>query len=95
MLVSSRSGEEDYGDDAIGNVQLLLRDGLCEIAARITSERRGTIKPYNVIAIISESEEKILNAKCQDCTAAQEPCKHGLLLWGGWTDAVLINQLPQ
>lgn len=52
-MVSFRSAWEDYGNDAIINVQLLSRDGLCEIIARIVSKHQGT---YNVAVIINESE---------------------------------------
>lgn len=85
MLLPSRSAGEDYGDDAIGYVQLLRRDGLCEITARITPEHRVTTKPYSVVAVINESEEDILDVKCQDCTASQGPCKHAAA-FVGWLE---------
>lgn len=80
-----RSAGEDYGDAAIGYVQLLRRNGLCEIAARITPEHRVTSKPYSVTAIINENEEEITEVKCQDCTAAQGPCKHAAA-FVGWLE---------
>ncbi|KAK3885994.1 hypothetical protein Pcinc_009821 [Petrolisthes cinctipes] len=76
LLVPSRPVGEDYGDDAVGYVQLQRKDGMCEIAARITPEYRITTKPYRVVAVINEKEEEILEVKCQDCAAAQVPCKH-------------------
>lgn len=66
-------------------MQLLQRDGLCEIAARITPEHRVSTKPYSVVATINELEEEILNVHCQDCTAAQGPCKHAAA-FVGWLE---------
>lgn len=85
MLVLSRSTGEVYGDDAIGYVQLQRKDGVCEIAARITPEHRVTSKPYSVVAIINEPEEEIIDVKCQDCAAAEGPCKHAAA-FVGWLD---------
>lgn len=85
MLVLSRSTGEVYGDDAIGYVQLQRKDEVCEIAARITPEHRVTSKPYSVVAIINERDEEIMNVKCQDCPAAEGPCKHAAA-FVGWLD---------
>ncbi|KAK3891126.1 hypothetical protein Pcinc_004919 [Petrolisthes cinctipes] len=76
-----KSVGEDYGD-AVGYVQMQRKDGMCEIAARISPEHRVTTKPYRVVAVINEKEEKILEVKCQDCAAAQGPCKHAAAFVG-------------
>ncbi|KAK3877365.1 hypothetical protein Pcinc_017920 [Petrolisthes cinctipes] len=77
-----RSVGEDYGDDAVGYVQLQRKDGMCEITARITPEHRVTTKPYRVVAVINKKEEEILEVKCQDSAAAQGPCKHAAAFVG-------------
>ncbi|KAK4287433.1 hypothetical protein Pmani_039496 [Petrolisthes manimaculis] len=40
-----RSTGEDYGDDAVGYVQLKRASGICEVTARITPEHKTTSKP--------------------------------------------------
>ena len=57
MLIPFRSAGEDYGDHAVGYVQLMLRDGLCEVAARVTPEHKVTTKPYSVFTAINEHEK--------------------------------------
>lgn len=73
-VVLSRSAGEDYGDDAIGYVQLLWRDGLCETAARITPGHRVATKLYSVTAIINELEDEILNVHSHSTTRAVQAC---------------------
>lgn len=85
LLVPFRSVGEDYGDDAIGYVQLQRKDGVSTIAARITPEHRVTTKPYSVVAVINEKEEEIVDVQCQDCAVAQGPCKHAAAFLG-WLD---------
>lgn len=77
-----RSAGEDYGDDAVGYVQLRRADGVCEVVCRITPEHKVSSKPYCVVVKIDESLEKILDAKCMDCAAAEGHCKHATAFIG-------------
>lgn len=83
LVVPSRAAGEDYGDDATGNMLLMWRDALCEVTACATPKHRVTTKLYCVVAAINEYDKEILNVKCQDCIAAQGPCKHvtAFLAW--------------
>lgn len=76
VLQSFRSSGEDYGDDAVGYVQVRRSGGVCEVAARVTPEHKVTSKPYRVHVMINEVQEEIIEAKCLDCTAAEGQCKH-------------------
>ena len=78
-----RSGREQYGDDAIGYVQLKRDAHGCEVWARITPEHKVTSRAYRVTAMIKEQEETVEYVKCLDCVASEGGCKHGvaLLMW--------------
>ena len=87
--MSSRSVGKDYGDVAIGYVQLLRRDGLCKIASRIVPEYRVTTKPY------SEYEKEILMSNVKTAQQHRGLVSLRLLLYGGLRDAALRNQSHQ
>ncbi|KAK3886035.1 hypothetical protein Pcinc_009811 [Petrolisthes cinctipes] len=66
-----RSAGVDYGTDAVGYVQLRRADGICEVVGRITPEHKVSSKPYRVVVKIDEISEKVVDAKCMDCAAAE------------------------
>ena len=63
-------------------MQLRRADGVCEVAGRITPEHRVSSKPYRVIVKIDETTEKVVDAICMDCAAAEGYCKHGTAFLG-------------
>ncbi|KAK3892339.1 hypothetical protein Pcinc_003792 [Petrolisthes cinctipes] len=66
-----RSAGVDYGTDAVGYVQLRRADGICEVVGRITPEHKVSSKPYRVVVKIDETSEKVVDARCMDCAAAE------------------------
>lgn len=72
----------DYGTDAVGYVQLRRADGVCEVVGRITPEHKVSSKPYRVVVKIDEASEKVVDAKCMDCAAAEGYCKHAVAFLG-------------
>lgn len=80
MLMSSRDA---YVESAVGFVQVKRDNALCTVKCRVTPEHRVRTKPYTVYAIINENEEKIVEAKCEDCAASLGGCKHIIcfLMW--------------
>lgn len=65
-----RSAREEYGDNAIGYVQV-KRDGcICTVNARVTPEHNVQKKTYSVDLQINENEENILSVQCNDCAAS-------------------------
>ncbi|KAL1446238.1 hypothetical protein WDU94_003678 [Cyamophila willieti] len=80
-----RSARPNYGDKAIGYVQLKRDGSLCTIKAKITPEHRLGEKAYNVVCVINEEKDKeeILQADCESCPASQGGCKHrvAFVMW--------------
>lgn len=83
ILFCYRSGRQNYGDNAIGYVQLRQKQSLCELKAKITPEHKIKSKNYNVQCIINTAEKSVLEAKCYDCAASEVGCKHAVvfLMW--------------
>ncbi|KAK3891504.1 hypothetical protein Pcinc_004594 [Petrolisthes cinctipes] len=77
-----RSAGVDYGTDAVGYVQLRRADGICEVVGRITPEHKVSSKPYRVVVKIDETSEKVVDAKCMDCAAAEGYCKYAVAFLG-------------
>ncbi|KAJ8672146.1 hypothetical protein QAD02_003405 [Eretmocerus hayati] len=80
---TTRSMRANYGDVAIGYVQL-KRDGLsCKVQGKICPEHRVNSKNYTVRVVINEEKETIEQAQCLDCAASEGGCKHAvaLLAW--------------
>lgn len=65
-----RGARKEYGDDAVGYVQLKRTGNICTVKGKITPEHRVHNKPYNVTVQIDENEEKIMSSECHDCTAS-------------------------
>lgn len=83
ILYCYRSGRQNYGDNAIGYIQLRQKQSLCELKAKITPEHKIKSKNYNVQCIINTAEKSVLEAKCYDCAASEGGCKHAVafLMW--------------
>ncbi|KAJ8678419.1 hypothetical protein QAD02_014206 [Eretmocerus hayati] len=75
---TGRSMRANYGDMAVGYVQLKRTGDTCTVEARICPEHKTNSKNYNVKVIIDEVDEKIEVSQCEDCAASQEGCKHAV-----------------
>lgn len=67
----SRSCRENYGDNAVGYVQVKRTKQVVLVKARITPEHKLHKTAYRVSAEIDEKKEVINFAKCHDCAAGQ------------------------
>jgi hypothetical protein len=66
-----RSTQENYGDTAIGYVELKREASKCAVKGRVCPEYRLRSKAYTTEVMLSEEEGKIITASCKDCTASQ------------------------
>ena len=60
----------NYGDSAIGYVQVMRKVPLCFCEAKIVPEHRVRTKKYAVRVIVDEEKEVVVSADCLDCTAS-------------------------
>ncbi|KAF4530548.1 hypothetical protein B566_EDAN018658 [Ephemera danica] len=81
----ARSSRENYGDSAIGAVQVGRNSNTCIVRAKICPEHNIIKTNYTVEAIIEENESGsvVLSVKCLGCIARAGGCKHSLafLFW--------------
>lgn len=81
----SRSTREEYGDHAIGRVQVKRTptNPVTVVKAEVVPETSVRNKPYCCVTTINEAEGKIMDAVCEGCEAAAGGCKHILafLYW--------------
>ncbi|KAL3282533.1 hypothetical protein HHI36_005713 [Cryptolaemus montrouzieri] len=57
---------DNYGDDAVGYVQIRRTDNTCTVKCRITPEHLLRTKPYHCSLVCDENEEKFLDVTCDD-----------------------------
>ncbi|KYN18563.1 hypothetical protein ALC57_09121 [Trachymyrmex cornetzi] len=67
---ASLNCRENYGDTAIGYVQLKREGDLCIVKCRVCPEHKVRNKSYSTTLIITEATEKIIDVQCHDCAAA-------------------------
>ncbi|VVC35784.1 Protein of unknown function DUF4817 [Cinara cedri] len=79
-VMKMRSSRENYGDSAIGYVQIKREGSICNVKAQICPEHRFRNKNYHVSLIINEEKEEIVDLHCDDCAASLGGCKHSLAL---------------
>ena len=74
---------DEYGDEAIGYVQVQSRPGSCVVKGRVTPEHRVNTAPYRVTVSINTVTGAIEEARCHDCQARNGGCKHvaAFLFW--------------
>lgn len=70
FLLIIRSGRENYGDNAIGYVQVKREGNICTVKAKVTPEHSIHKKGYSVSLVCDEQEEEVTSVKCEDCAAA-------------------------
>ncbi|KAJ8674378.1 hypothetical protein QAD02_012823 [Eretmocerus hayati] len=71
-----RSMRPNYGDFAVGYVQLLREGDYCFMEAKICPEHKVKAPNYPVQAKINEKIGIIVEASCQGCAASKGGCKH-------------------
>ncbi|KAK4885148.1 hypothetical protein RN001_001419 [Aquatica leii] len=78
-----RSGRENYGDSAVGYVQVKRDGDICIVRGRVCLEHKLRSKPYSIICKINENNNAIKDIKCLDCVASAGGCKHRIafLMW--------------
>lgn len=64
------ASREEYGDNAVGYVEVKREGPLCTVQCRICPEHRVRAKNYLVCLTLNEVEEDIVNVECKDCAAA-------------------------
>ncbi|KAF5274920.1 hypothetical protein FQR65_LT16831 [Abscondita terminalis] len=67
---AAAASREQYGDSAIGYVELKREGSLCTVQGRICPEHKVRSKTYSVCLIVDEIQEKIVNVFCKDCAAS-------------------------
>ncbi|GBM65843.1 hypothetical protein AVEN_12897-1 [Araneus ventricosus] len=80
---AKRSGNESYGDSAIGYVQVKRENNLRTVKAIVTPEHKISNKGYGITVICNEEDEVVLSALCDSCAASLGGCKHAIafLAW--------------
>ncbi|KAK5639483.1 hypothetical protein RI129_011221 [Pyrocoelia pectoralis] len=78
-----KSQRENYGDSAIGYVELKREGSLCHVRGRVCPEHRVRSKPYTVECFVNEEDEEVTKVGCEDCAASAGGCKHAVafLMW--------------
>ena len=77
------STRKEYGDEAIGHVQVQLQSGTAVVKAKVTPEHKVRQTPYNVTVEIDTVSEEVKEARCHGCQARNGGCKHvaAFVLW--------------
>ena len=81
---SERSAGADYGDDAVGRVELYRAEGSCFLKAEVCPEHRVSNKTYKVTAVVREITSEVIDLSCHGCLDSASPvCKHAIvfLFW--------------
>lgn len=60
----------NYGDSAIGYVQVLREKNMCTVEAKVCPEHRVRMKNYTVRVVINEESNVVMSAACDDCAAS-------------------------
>ncbi|KYM98525.1 hypothetical protein ALC62_10759 [Cyphomyrmex costatus] len=78
-----RAEGKDYGDAAVGYVEVKREGNLCQVRGKICPEHRVNNKPYSVSMLVNEEIEKVEYVRCEDCAASEGGCKHAVafLMW--------------
>ncbi|KYN19384.1 hypothetical protein ALC57_08300 [Trachymyrmex cornetzi] len=66
-----RSERVNYGDSAVGYVQLKRDGNICTVQGKVCPEHRVNSKAYIVKMLVDEGDEKVIEVKCQDCAASE------------------------
>lgn len=66
----SRAEREDYGDAAVGYVELRREGSFCDVRGRVCPKHRVNSKAYAVSIMVVEENESIERVTCEDCAAS-------------------------
>ncbi|XP_046753088.1 uncharacterized protein LOC124416208 [Diprion similis] len=79
----SQTEREDYGDAAVGYVELRREGSFCDVRGKVCPGHRVNSKAYNVSMMVDEKNESIDRVTCEDCAASADGCKHTIafLMW--------------
>ncbi|XP_011858943.1 PREDICTED: uncharacterized protein LOC105556460, partial [Vollenhovia emeryi] len=85
-LINVRFGRAEsgnYGDSAVGYVELKREKDLCHIRGKVCPEHRVNNKAYAVSMLVDEATERVEYVRCEDCAASEGGCKHAIafLMW--------------
>lgn len=61
---------QEYGDSAIGYVEVKREGPQCIVQCKICPEHRIRSKNYVVCLTVDEANESIVSVECKDCAAA-------------------------
>ncbi|XP_011686445.1 PREDICTED: uncharacterized protein LOC105449141 [Wasmannia auropunctata] len=80
---AKKAGNENYGDSAIGFIELNREGCFCHIRGKVCPEHRVNSKPYSVSMLVNEENESVEYVKCDDCAASAGDYKHAIafLIW--------------
>ena len=70
----------NYGDAAIGYVQILRQQSTCIVEAKVCPEHKVRNKNYTAKVKVNEKNEKSLSATCDGCAASLGGCNHAIAL---------------
>jgi len=71
LVYFDRAEGENYGDSAIGYVELKRERSFCHIRGKVYPEHRVNNKPYTVSMLVDEEAEKVEYVRCEDCAASE------------------------
>ncbi|XP_011696468.1 PREDICTED: uncharacterized protein LOC105455110 [Wasmannia auropunctata] len=73
----------NYGDSAVGYVQLKRDGNICIVQGKVCPEHRVNSKAYVVKILVDEDDKNVIEVQCQDCAASEGGCKHAIafLMW--------------
>ncbi|KAI5705527.1 hypothetical protein M8J75_016036 [Diaphorina citri] len=71
-----RSTRDNYGDVAIGRVEVGRNQSHCIVRGEVTPEHKVNLSAYKVSITLNEVQDVIEEAKCCGCKGAASGCKH-------------------
>jgi len=66
-----RAESENYGDSAVGYVELRREGNLCHIRGKVCPEHKVNNKAYAVSMFVDEETETVEYIKYEDCAASE------------------------
>ncbi|XP_026684191.1 uncharacterized protein LOC113470159 [Diaphorina citri] len=75
-IKAQRSTRDNYGDVAIGRVEVGRNQSHCIVRGEVTPEHKVNLSAYKVSITLNEVQDVIEEAKCCGCKGAASGCKH-------------------
>jgi hypothetical protein len=66
-----RSGRPNYGEKAVGQVQVRRQGNVSTVKAKVTPEHKVRLQPYSVTITINTFKEEVRSASCEGCAASE------------------------